>query len=73
VIRRGLRTFVRRRCIVHLTGDDGSIRGVLKDVHHDCITVLEPEYLDSAEGPTGATGVAVIPRSQVAWLQMLEA
>lgn len=68
---RGLRGLVRRRAVVH-TRDDQSIRGVLVGVHRDCVELSGAEYLGEAQEAKKLEGSAVVPRDNVAWLQMLE-
>jgi small nuclear ribonucleoprotein (snRNP)-like protein len=64
-----IRKLTRQRVIVH-TRDDQSIRGVLKEVHPDCIVITAAQYLDKAT-TEDVSGTPVIPRENVAWLQVL--
>lgn len=64
-----LRRFRRYRVVLH-TKDDRSIRGVLSEVHRDCMVITEPEYLAEAAQPL--KGRAVIERSNVSWFQVIE-
>jgi len=64
-----VRKLVRLRVIAH-TKDDQSIRGVLQEVHRDCIVLSAAEYLGQAK-TEALSGTPVIPRENLSWLQVL--
>lgn len=66
----GIRKLRRRTVVVH-TRDDQSIRGVLTEAYHDCLVLAEPRYLGEAKAEE-IKGSAVVPRENVAWLQVVE-
>ena len=69
---RGLERHVKRRVVIHTT-DDQSLRGVLRASYRDSIELASVEYLDRArEEPRQLPGSALVLRSKVAWLQVLE-
>ena len=70
---RGIDRLEKRRVVVH-TKDDQSIRGVLLAAHRDSLRLGSVEYLERArEEARGIPGEALVLRSNVSWLQVLEA
>lgn len=68
---RGLRRYRRDRVVVN-TKDDQSLRGVLVEVHKDCLVLADAEYLPTADGePTPIDGRPLILTANVAWIQVL--
>lgn len=55
--------------VVHTT-TGSSLRGVLKGVYADCVVLTSARYL-YAEGFQDVDGEAIVPRPQVAWIQVL--
>lgn len=66
--RSGLARVARQRVICH-TRDDQSIRGVLEAIYKDCVVIAAPEYLGEVQREL--PGSAVVPRDNLAWLQVL--
>lgn len=66
----GIRGLRRRTVVIH-TRDDQSIRGILIETYRDCLVLCEPQYLGEAK-PAELKGNAVIPRENVAFLQVVE-
>jgi small nuclear ribonucleoprotein (snRNP)-like protein len=60
---------VRQRIVVNLT-DDSSIRGVLLDVHADCIVLAQAEAL-APDASVPIDGETLILRERVKWVQVL--
>lgn len=69
MIARGLPRLVRQRVVIH-TKTGSSIRGVLRDVYRDCVSIAEPEFLHEAQ-PADLAGAVVIERGQIDWIQVL--
>jgi len=67
---RGLRRFRRHTVVIH-TKDDRSLRGVLVDAYSDCFALAHAQYLEEATA-VDLDGRAVVPRENVAWLQVVE-
>lgn len=66
---RGIRRLVRQRVIVH-TKTGHSIGGILVGEFTDCLRLEEPKYLgENAD----LSGEAVVLRSDISWLQVLDA
>lgn len=68
---RWLNRLVRKNVVVHMASGV-SLRGVLVGVYADSMVLVHAEWL-SADAVTPVDGEAVIPRSNVAWVQILEA
>jgi hypothetical protein len=66
----GIARLRRRRVVVH-TKDEYSIKGVLAATYRDCLVIAEPEYLDAAQ-PANLKGRVVVPRANIAFLQVVE-
>lgn len=67
-----MRRLKHRRIVVH-TKDDQSLRGVFVANHSDSIRLAAPEYLERAkETPTNFPGEALILKSNISWIQILE-
>jgi hypothetical protein len=62
-------SYVGSRVVANLH-DGASIRGVMVADHPEAIVLEHAEYLSTAQ-PEGFAGSAVIPRSNVLWLQHL--
>lgn len=56
--------------IVHTTTKE-SLRGVLVGVYKDCLVLAHVYYLNTDSAPTEVDGEAIVPRSQVAWVQKM--
>lgn len=56
--------------IVHTVGGS-SLRGILRGVYADAVVLAHARYL-YAEGFQDVDGEAVVPRAQVAWVQVIE-
>lgn len=66
---RWLKRITASTVVVHLT-DEQSIRGVLWAVHADCLILRHATYL-AQDASSTVDGEVVIPRTQVAWMQVL--
>lgn len=62
---------VKRSVVVH-TSTGASIRGVLVGVYRDSLVLAHAIYLDQG-GNVDVDGEAVVPRSNVSWIQTLPA
>jgi len=60
---------VRETVVIHTT-DGGSLRGVLMEVHRDCLILAHAMYL-AGDQQTPVDGEAIVPRERVSWLQRL--
>ena len=60
----------RRQVVVH-TRDDSSIRGLMVGAFPFAVVLEHAAYLNEAQ-PEQFQGRAVIPRSNVSWLQVLD-
>lgn len=67
---RWLDRLTHKTVLVHLVAGS-SIRGVLRGVYADSIVLAHARYLYD-QGHQDVDGEAVIPRAQVAWLQVLQ-
>lgn len=67
---RWLERITFKTVVVH-TVNGSSLRGVLKGTYADCIVLTHARYL-YADGYQDVDGEAIIPRPQVAWVQVMQ-
>lgn len=69
MIRRGVARYAKRTVLLH-TKDGQSLRGVLDGVYVDCLVLVAAVDLET---DTKLRGYAIVPRSNVSYLQAVEA
>lgn len=73
-MRSGISRLRKQSVYVHCK-DDTIFKGVLTDSFHDCLVLANPVSVDPSQPPDKQEeplgGKAVLPRANVAWLQVL--